>query len=144
VEKSKGFSLRARPKITSKKKTILVVDDSNDLLELQRVILEMDGFEVFTALSGRAALKILREIDSPELVLLDVQMGDMTGSDFLKVLEEKNPEIATRVPIVFLTGMDQIPKGNVLGFIRKPFEMNQFLEAVHGFIDLGRHSPCYH
>lgn len=129
-------------KITSGKKTILVVDDDMDILELQKVLLEMEGFEVFTARGGKEALTVLGEIKKPKLILLDVQMEDMSGMEFLNLLEKKNPEIFASVPVVFLTGMDQIPVANVRGFIRKPFENNNFLKAIYHFIETG--SPTCH
>jgi len=144
VEKSQELNFQYEEPLHGEKKSILVVDDSGDLLEIQKIILRSDGFEVFTAQSGTDALRILSEIDKPELILLDVQMCDMNGPEFLKMLASEKPEITATVPIVFLTAMDQIPEGDVQGFIRKPFEIGKFLEAVHRFIDLGRNSPCYH
>lgn len=118
-------------------KMVLVVDDDDGLLELNKFILESDGYRVFTALSGRDALKILSEIDRPDLILLDMCMEDMSGPDFLTALEEKQPEVLTNVPVVFLTGMYEAPASKAKGFIRKPIAIKDFLLAVHHFIALG-------
>lgn len=126
------------------KESILVIDDSPDMLHLQKTILEIENFEVFTAESGREAFSVLSEIDKPDLILLDVQMKEMSGRDFLLKLEEKRPDIVKDVPIVYITGMEQIPEGKVLGFIRKPFDMDSFLRTIHNFIELGRTSSLYH
>ena len=123
---------------------ILVIDDSFDTLVLQRTVLELEGFEVFTAQSGAEAMEVLCEVGKPDLILLDMQLGDMTGSDFLAMLEEKRPEILECVPVVFLTGMDEVPKCNAVGFLRKPLDTDKFLEAVHRFIEMGHHSPYKH
>jgi CheY-like chemotaxis protein len=132
----------------SKSKTdrnsILIIDDSVDLLELQKQILEIEGFEILTAQSGLEAFKVLSEIDQPALILLDVRMGDMSGPHFLLKLEEEMPEITNAVPIVFITAMNMIPPGKVVGFIRKPFDVNCYLEAIHRFIDLGLPSALKH
>ncbi len=144
MENSALPNIREPSEVPAKKKSILVIDDSSDMLNLQRTVLELEGFEVFTAQSGTEAFKVLSEVDKPALILLDVRMEDMSGPDFLSLLEKKQPEITDAVPVVFLTAMDQIPKGKVAGFIRKPFLMDKFLEAVHGFIELGQTSPCYH
>ena len=125
----------------SKKKSILVIDDQFDALTLQRIILEMNGFEVFTAQSGTKAFEILKEISPPNLILLDMRMEDMTGSDFLDILQETRPEIAKTVPIVFLTAYDRVPPSIAAGFIRKPAEMDQFLGAVQGFLEMGQQPP---
>ncbi len=126
------------------KESILVIDDSPDMLHLQRTVLEIEGFEVFTAQSGEEAFVVLSEIDVPDLILLDVQMKEMTGADFLIKLDRKRPDIAKDVPVVYITGMEQIPTGKVLGFIRKPFDLDRFLSEIRHFIELGRTSPLYH
>lgn len=131
-------------KTVSSKQSILVVDDSFDTLKLQRILLELEGYEVFTAESGAEAFEILSEIDEPNLILLDMQMGDMNGIEFLAMLEEKRPEIIKDVPIVFLTGMDVVPKSKAVGFIRKPADKDKFLEEVYRFIEMGYHEPYKH
>ena len=121
----------------TRKKRILVIDDSDDNLILNRTILEMEDYEVFTALSGSEALAFLTEIAQPDLILLDMRMEGMSGSEFLLVLEEKQPEIFENVPVVFLSAIDKAPVSKAAGFIRKPVDMDKFLVAVHGFIESG-------
>ena len=122
---------------STSKKTILVVDDSADLLNLNRIILEMEDYKVFTARSGSEALSALSQIELPDLILLDMQMEDMSGSEFLVKLEETRPEIIENVPVVFVTGMDNVPASKATGFIRKPIDIDNFLEAVRRFIEMG-------
>jgi len=126
------------------KKSILIIDDGEVLLELQKSLLEMEGFEVFTAQSGTKDLELLSRIDKPDLILLDVRMEDMSGPDFLNLLENKRPELASTVPIAFVSAMDKAPPGNVVGFIRKPFDMDYYLKTIHRFIDAGRFSTLNH
>jgi len=119
------------------KRRILVVDDTADLLELTTTILEMENYKTFAALNGREALAILSEIDPPDLILLDMRMKDMSGPDFLALLEEKKPEIIKNVPIVFLTALEKVPMTKASGFIRKPFKIEDFLISVRHFIEVG-------
>jgi DNA-binding NtrC family response regulator len=144
VEKSEELNICTQRHITSETKSILVIDDSADMLELQKNILELDGFEVFTAQGGVEAFKVLNDIDTPKIILLDVRMEDMSGPEFLSLLEEKKPEIVRDVPIVFLTAMQQVPQGKAAGFIKKPFDMYKYLEAVHRFINLEQQSCLRH
>lgn len=129
---------QASPENLGNRKSILVIDDSADILELQRIVLEMDGFQVFTALSGTEALELLAGLGPLSLILLDVQMEEMSGPEFLLTLEKIHPEIVDTVPVVFLTGHDEMPPGRGLGFIRKARSMEIFLAAVHRFIEMGR------
>lgn len=140
MEKTEEIHIFKNHTVVFQKKSILVVDDNSDMRKLQKDILEMNGFEVFTAQSGMEAFKILGEIDAPKLILLDVKMENMSGPELLIMLEEKKPEIVNVVPIVFLTGMGKFALGKASGFIQKPFDLNKYLEAVHRFIALGRDS----
>ena len=121
----------------TRQKRILVIDDSAELLSLSQMLLEMHNFEVCTAASGAKALCVLSEIAQPDLILLDMRMEDMSGPEFLVVLEQTRPDIIESVPVVFLTAMKEVPASTAVGFIRKPFEMDEFLAAVHGFIEAG-------
>ncbi len=137
MEKSEQHFTENQQNPSTRKKRILVVDDSADLQNLNKTILEMEDYEVFTALSGSAALTLLGEIARPDLILLDMRMENMSGPEFLLVLEEKRPEILENVPVVFLTALDKVPPSKAVGFIRKPYDLENFLEAVHRFIESG-------
>jgi CheY-like chemotaxis protein len=133
------LQLRASSSIPSEihvqRKTILVVDDNQDLLEINKIFLEMAGYEVLTADSGGEAFRLLEQGESFDLILLDMQMGDMSGMEFLRILELNMPQVYGNVPIVFLTGMDQVPKSKARGFLRKPMDVNQLIENVRTFIN---------
>ena len=124
------------------KKSILIVDDSQELVDLCKEILEMNGYQVYTASSGQEALAVLDVIDKPDLILLDMMMDDLTGPEFLKTLESKRIDIVQDVPVVFLTGMDEVPLDKAVGYIRKPFEIYSFLSSVNRFIEGGTDHPA--
>ncbi len=124
--------------MTTTTKAVLVVDDSADMIFLLKTVLEIGDYEVFTAQSGKEALKILSEINSTDLILLDMQMDEMSGTDFLVILNEKMPDLLKAVPVVFLTGMDKVPKSDAVVFIRKPIgDINEFLKDIQSFIEAG-------
>jgi CheY-like chemotaxis protein len=117
-------------------KQILVVDDCEDMIELQRTILESEGYTVLTAQSGSEAYVLLSQNEKMDLILLDMVMKDMSGSEFLDFLQEKNPDLLDGVPVVFVTGMDQVPKSRNVGFVQKPIaDINKFLITIHQFIE---------
>jgi CheY-like chemotaxis protein len=138
-----------QPKLTHNEDTrhcasVLVVDDSSVTLALQEIVLGSAGYKTYTAESGEKAIQVLSEIEEPDLILLDMQLGDMSGIDFLNKIEEEKPEIIRHVPIVFVTGMDKVPDSKAIGFIRKPADTDQFLKAVSHFIEIGHQSPYTH
>ena len=121
----------------AKKKKVLIIDDEAIILLGYKTLLTMNNYEVFTALSGEAAFSTLSRIDAPDLILLDFQLGDMSGPEFLLQLGEKRPDIMQRVPVVFVTGMDEVPASKAVGFIRKPTDNDKLLESVRRYIEAG-------
>lgn len=124
-------------RMVSLKQSILLIEDNADVLYLYEFILKQGGFDVFTAQSGSEAIATLSQIDQPDLILLDMQLGDMLGTELLTLLEEKRPEIIEKVPVVFLTGSDMIPISKAVGIIRKPVDSDKLLEITHRFIKIG-------
>jgi CheY-like chemotaxis protein len=125
AEPKPSFSLRQR---------VLLVDDSPDLLFLGQSILEMGGFHVSTAKSGTEALSTLSQMNKPDIILIDFYLGDMTGLDFLDILHNCMPELAKTVPVIFLTGSDEIPNCKAAGIIRKPSGIYNLVESVQGYL----------
>lgn len=136
MEKPVQEIIEVQEQTPTKGKSVLVIDDDADLLELMQTILEMEGYDVFISLSGAAALSLLEKIAQPDLILLDMQMEDMTGPEFLLMLEKNRPDIIESVPVVFVTALKKVPASKATGFIRKPFDNDTFLEAVHRFIEM--------
>lgn len=115
---------------------ILVVDDEQDLCEILKFNLETDGYVVETANSAEEALEM--DIESFDLLLLDVMMGGMSGFAMAKKLKA-NP--ATQdIPVVFLTARDT-ENDTVTGFnlgaddyISKPFSIREVLVRIRAVL----------
>ncbi len=137
MEKPQEHTGRSFENHSPKEKIVLVIDDNDDHLGLSKTILELDDYHVYTAQSANAALSILAKIDRPDLILLDMQMADISGPEFLLMLEKRQPQIVENVPIVFLTAMDKVPLSRAMGFIKKPIDIDSFLASVHRFIEIG-------
>lgn len=111
---------------------ILVVDDEEDLCEILKFNLEMEGYEVDTALSAEEALK--KDLTVYQLVLLDVMMGEISGFKMANMM--KKSEKTARIPIIFLTAKDtenDMLTGFNLGgddYISKPFSLRQVMARV--------------
>lgn len=115
---------------------ILVVDDEQDLCEILKFNLETDGYTVEMANSAEKALEM--NIESFNLLLLDVMMGGMSGFALAKQLKA---EPATKdIPIIFLTARDT-ENDTVTGFnlgaddyISKPFSIREVLVRVRAVL----------
>ena len=73
--------------------SILTVDDEPDTLELYQAMLKQRGHRVSAAATGYEALRILEQYPLPDLVLMDIQMPVMSGTDTLRIIRERYPEI---------------------------------------------------
>lgn len=111
---------------------ILVVDDEEDLCEILKFNLDMEGYDVDIANSAEEALKM--DLSSYQLLLLDVMMGEISGFKLASMLR-KNEKTA-QTPIIFLTAKDtenDMLTGFNLGaddYISKPFSIRQVVARV--------------
>ncbi len=115
---------------------ILVVDDEQDLCEILKFNLETDGYEVDTANSAEEALTM--NIESFDLLLLDVMMGGMSGFALAKKL--KSEPSTKDIPVIFLTAKDT-ENDTITGFnlgaddyISKPFSIREVLVRVRAVL----------
>ena len=116
-------------------KSILVVDDSSDMRELIKTILEIEGYSVSVACSGREGLDAVGLSPNPDLILLDFQLGDMDATEFVGQLRLKNSKHGALPKIVLMTGEANPPIENFDGFIRKMSDIKIFLKKIDAFFD---------
>ena len=111
---------------------ILVVDDEEDLCEILKFNLEMEGYMVDTANSAEEALKL--ELPRYNLILLDVMMGEISGFKMASMMK-KNKD-TQNIPIIFITAKDtenDTLTGFNLGaddYISKPFSLREVIMRV--------------
>jgi DNA-binding response OmpR family regulator len=121
-------------------KRILVVDDDENILTLERTILEQKGFDVTTVPGGAEALKVLHE-EPFDLVLLDVMMPEIDGFTVCRRIKD-DPKLKD-IPVIFLTakgGGDALAEGFESGaimYINKPFTANKLLTIVNTMLESG-------
>jgi|SRR6188474_2865031 DNA-binding response OmpR family regulator len=121
-------------------KRILVVDDDENILNLERTILEGKGFEVVAASSGGRALEILSK-EAFDLILLDVMMPEIDGFTVCRKIKEDSR--LKEVPVIFLTakgGGEALAEGFESGavmYINKPFTANKLLTIVNTMLEAG-------
>jgi len=88
----------------AEKRTVLIVEDDNFLLNMYRTKLELEGYTVLTATNGEAGWKTIKE-KKPNLVLLDIIMPKMNGWEVLK--EIKSDKNLKNIPVIMLTNLGQ-------------------------------------
>lgn len=116
---------------------ILIVDDNENNRKLARDVLEYAGFNTAEAAGGVDGVVQAME-HNPDLVLMDIRMPDLSGTEALKLLREDSR--TAEIPIVALTsstmrGDEQrfLAEG-FDGFLAKPISVREFPDQVRGFL----------
>ena len=116
-------------------KSIIVVNDSPDLLELAQLLFEDEGYDVKVALAGTGAFELIRQ-SGPDLVVLDVRLPDISGWDILQAMR-LDPETAN-IPVLMCSAAvgemrqleEQLTAAGV-DWLVKPYSIDALLEKVH-------------
>jgi len=121
---------------------VLVVDDVDMNIMILEEILK-DDYTILTANNGKEALKILTESEvHPKLILLDVQMPEMTGRELFDTL--KADAILKRIPVIFITAANnyesELLSAGAVDFISKPFMPEIVKLRVKNQIELKNYS----
>ena len=122
-----------------KKPLILIVDDTPKNIQVLGKTLHEIGYNVSIATSGSQALDSVKK-ESPDLILLDIQMPEMDGFEVCKILQA-NPD-TKEIPVIFLTAVidsEKIVKGFEIGavdYITKPFHTAELTMRVATHIEI--------
>lgn len=108
-------------------KTVVLIDDEDDVRENTRDLLVACGFTVVTAANGREGLELLASVEGPCFVLLDLLMPGMDGWEFLRELD-KDP-ILSKLPVYVCTSVpERAPSGRPV--MRKPVDVPTLLDEI--------------
>jgi DNA-binding response OmpR family regulator len=110
---------------------VLVIDDDEDLLEMVTLMLESNGIEATGLNTGQLLFNALA-LQSPDVLIMDIYLGDSDGRDLCKLLKD-SPTYAD-LPI-FLYSARDISHSSIVAskadlFFRKPFVMKQLVERI--------------
>src|SRR5258707_15596679 len=112
--------------------SILVIEDDSELRQVLRLTLAVAGYEVKTAIDGKAAEGLFRS-QPPELVITDIYMPNKDGLEVIMELRANFP----RTKIIAISGQvtqkNMLPVASTLGAVRtlaKPFAPQELLDAV--------------
>jgi len=113
--------------------SILIIEDDPSYLSVMETILQMEGFDVCTAVDGESGLAMARK-KRPDLILCDIMLPEMDGHSVLEAL--KGEVTLADVPFIFVTAMGgraDLRRGMSAGaddYLSKPFSADELLSAV--------------
>ena len=118
------------PVATKPQESVLVVEDSVDLLYAIQDLLEGEGYDVFPATHGKQAIDFLTALREkrPELVVLDLMLPIMSGWDVLR--EMRLHRRLDTIPVLVMTASTKTKPEGAAAMLRKPFTLEAFMSAV--------------
>lgn len=114
---------------------ILIVDDEKDIRKLVGIYLKRQGYQILEAENGKQAIDLVRENSYIDLIIMDIMMPEMSGTESCAVIRE-----FSSVPVLFLTAKTQEPDKNEAydiggdDFLSKPFEQGELIRKVKALI----------
>ncbi|MCB0207912.1 MAG: response regulator [Anaerolineae bacterium] len=127
----------------SDKKRILCIEDEAEMIDLTRLVLEREGFEVLGAVGGSEGLDIIRR-EKPDLVLLDLMMPDIDGWEVYRQM--KAQQESAHIPVIVVTAKAQsidkvlgLQVAKVDDYITKPFGPQELLSSINRILNNNSH-----
>ncbi len=112
---------------------LMIVDDEEDVRDFAANFFRKRKIDVITAASGEEAVSLI-EKESPQLILLDINMAGMDGIETLRLIRQKNKD----TKVIMVTGrkpeednvLEQCMQLGVLNYIQKPLDLNELKNIV--------------
>ncbi|HEY5526073.1 MAG TPA: response regulator [Candidatus Anoxymicrobiaceae bacterium] len=123
--------------MSDKKKTILIVDDNADIVTTYRVVLDRMGYSVVVARNGIECLDMIDEV-KPDLVILDVLLPGLSGSEVCRSIKETAK--TTAIPVIAITASvsgDTRKRMSEVGaddFLLKPIDVSDLNRVIKQFL----------
>ncbi|KYK33554.1 MAG: hypothetical protein AYK22_06555 [Thermoplasmatales archaeon SG8-52-3] len=110
-------------------KTILIVDDEEDVRESVKTILTANGYKVETAIDGDDCLKKIQEI-TPDLILLDIMMPGKPIGEVIKQIQNIKIAFMSVVRISDARKQGLCSQSNIVDFFQKPFNVSDLVDRL--------------
>lgn len=119
------------------RKTVLIVEDNELNMKLFNDLLEAQGYRVLQTRDGLSALDIAKA-DMPDLILMDIQLPEVSGIEVTKWLKEDDR--LRHIPVIAVTAFamkgdeEKIREGGCEAYISKPISVVSFLQTIDGYL----------
>ncbi|MEE9200244.1 MAG: response regulator [Candidatus Brocadiales bacterium] len=114
-------------------KTVLVIEDNVDNMELISLILEKNGYKVLKAETGQQGFDMALEA-RPDFIILDIQLPDMDGLEVLRKI--RSSEIDSGIPVIAMTSYamvgdrEKMMAAGCNGYIEKPIDLEKVIGQI--------------
>ena len=120
------------------KKTVLIVEDNELNMKLFSDLLEGHGYATLKTANGIEAIELARQ-HHPDLILMDIQLPEVSGLDVTRWLKEDDD--LKSIPVIAVTAFamkgdeERIREGGCEAYLSKPISIGKFLETVRTYLD---------
>ena len=117
--------------------TVLIVEDNDLNMKLFNDLLEAHRYSTLKARAGLEGFDLARK-HRPDLILMDIQLPEVSGIDIIKLLKED--EGLRTIPVIAITAFamkgdeERIRESGCEGYLSKPISVSKFIETVRSFI----------
>ena len=112
---------------------ILVADDDPGIIDVMKIVLEDEGFEVITTMKGENSSKLCRE--KPDIIFLDIWVSGMDGNIICRRIKEDKD--LKHIPVIMFSANGNTKKiateCGADGFLPKPFELDELLDMINKY-----------
>ncbi len=118
-------------------KTVMIVEDNELNMKLFNDLLEANGYATVQTRNGLEALDLARE-HKPDLILMDIQLPEVSGLEITKWLKED--EELLHIPVIAVTAFamkgdeERIRQGGCEAYISKPISVGDFIETIKSYL----------
>lgn len=110
----------------------LVIEDDEAIRDSLKLVLELEGYSVFTAANGKEGLEMLKNIPRPCIIFLDLMMPIMNGWEFIDAIEKD--DILAEIPVIIVSAFaDKSKTTHAKGIVKKPVDINDLLKFVNKY-----------
>jgi two-component system, cell cycle response regulator DivK len=120
-----------------RKAKVLYIEDNIDNMTLVKRVLEIEGYEVIAAETGRDGLD-KAQTNFPDIVITDINLPDIDGYEITRIL--KNNRKTSHIPVVAMTAnvmqkhRDSVAAAGCDGFISKPIDIDELPDLIERFL----------
>ncbi|MFH1414948.1 MAG: response regulator [Elusimicrobiota bacterium] len=117
-------------------KTIAIIEDDRDYLQVLTDILEKEGFSVFGASNGFEIINDMVE-NKPDLIITDLKLPELDGDKVMAAFQDR--DVIKGVPILVISSKDEediktaAKKIDAVAYLKKPVDNNKLIELVHKY-----------
>jgi len=121
-----------------RKKKVAIIEDDRNVLNLLKVILKDEGYEVYGAPTG---IEIVNQLvnEKPDLIILDLMLPLLPGEKVIDTFQQK--DVITGVPVIVISGKEEkeikesAKEIGAVAYIKKPVDREKLIELVKKYIE---------